>query len=154
VRALTHEHSVDNSHLHYALRRHASLVVEDATEVFTIGKHIGLARQVSATRIDQIYTWQTILFGDLLRSQMLAHSYRIVRAACQVAIKTNARAHTLNGGIISDNDALTSGNTADPRDYATGWHCLVLVQLMSGQLAELKKRSAGVKHGVDTLTRQ
>ena len=35
--------------------RHLRLVIEDAAEVFAVGKHFRLVRQVSAARIDELF---------------------------------------------------------------------------------------------------
>jgi len=69
------------------------LIIEDAPEVISVGKDLILVRQVRAATIHQIDTGQVVLFGDLLRTQMLFDREREV---CT----------TFDGGIVREDHAL------------------------------------------------
>ena len=76
----------------------SSLIIEYATKVIAIGKHVCLMREVCATRVDEIdarkaykvsvypdpqslYVEHTILLSNCLCPQMFLHSNRIISAS-------------------------------------------------------------------------
>ena len=60
----------DHGDLGDALGRHAGLVVKDPAEVLTVGKNIGLERQVGPAGVHQVDARQPVLLGNLLGAQM------------------------------------------------------------------------------------
>jgi hypothetical protein len=70
-----------------------------------VGEHLGLVGQVGAAGIDQIDAGQVVLFGDLLRPQVLLHGHREVGAA-------------LHRRIVGDDHDLAARDPADAADHA------------------------------------
>ena len=54
--------------LRNALGGHARLIVKNTSEVFAVGKHLILTRQMCAAGIDQVNARQVIFARDLLRA--------------------------------------------------------------------------------------
>ncbi|MND99129.1 hypothetical protein D3C80_915060 [compost metagenome] len=63
----------DHGDLRNAQGTHVGLVEEDPTEVFAIGEHFILTRQVGAARVHQVQARQAVLQGDGLGAQVLFH---------------------------------------------------------------------------------
>ena len=122
-----------------ALRRHARLIVEDAAEMVAVGEDLGLVRQVGAAGIDEIDAGQTVLFGDLLRAQMLLDRHRIIGAA-------------LDGRIVGDDHRLAPFDAADPRHHAGAVH-VAFVHAEGGERADLEERRAGIEQPRHALAR-
>ncbi len=131
------EHNAD---LGDSFRRHAGLVVEDATEVVAVGEDLVLQRQVGAARVDQVDAGQAVGLGDLLGAQMLLDGDGEVGAA-------------LDRGVVGDNQALAPGDTADAGDQAGGGSGAV-VHVPGSQLRQLQKWCAGVEQLFDAFARQ
>ncbi|KFB71870.1 MAG: hypothetical protein AW09_002977 [Candidatus Accumulibacter phosphatis] len=84
-------------------RRKIGLIVEDAAEMFLVGKDLVLHRQESASRIDQIDARQAVLAGDLLRAQVFLDRQRVIGAA-------------LHRRIVGNDHALDAMDAADAGD--------------------------------------
>jgi len=70
-----------NGDLGYTYPTHSRLVEENSSKVISIREAIGLVGQVQSSRIDQVYARQPVLLSNLLCSQMLLDSQRIVCSA-------------------------------------------------------------------------
>ncbi len=136
-RARTH----DDGDLRDAARRQPGLVVEDPAEMLAVGKHVILARQVRAARVDEVDARQVVFAGDRLRAQVFLDRDRVIGA-------------TLDRRVVGDDHALAPGDPADPADQAAGRNPVVAVHLVPGELADLEKRRAGVEQPVDAIARQ
>ena len=123
-----------------ALRGHLRLVVEDPPEVLPVGEDLGLERQERAARVDEIDAGEPVLLGHLLRSQVLLHREREVRAA-------------LDGRVVRDDHALAALDDADARDDARARRAVV-VHLPGGERVQLEEGRAGVDEQVDALPRR
>ncbi len=130
----------DHGELRDARRREPRLVVEDAAEVFAVGKHLVLQRQECAARIDEVDTGKPVLERDFLRAQVLSHRHRIVGPA-------------LDGRVVRDHHDLAAEDAADPGDDA-GRRSVVPVHSARGQRRELEERAARVEQGLDAFARQ
>jgi hypothetical protein len=108
--------------------------------VLTIGKHLGLVRQIGTAGIDQINARQPILARDLLGAQMLLHRHGIVGAA-------------LDGRIVADDHAFAALDAADAGDQ-TGAVNGVVVHAAGGERRQLKKRTAGIEQTQDAIAGQ
>jgi hypothetical protein len=130
--------SQDNSDLGNAHGRHVGLVVKDASKVLLVREDVQLAGQVGSTRLDQVDTGQAVLPGDLLSTQVLLDSDRVVGAS-------------LDGRVVGNNhaldavDATNTGNDSSCRD-------LVLVKLMSSKLTNLEERRSIVQQAINTIS--
>src|SRR5438270_665280 len=71
----------DGGDLGYTFRAHLGLVVEDAPEVVLVGEDLVLQWQVSPAGVDQVYTRQVVLLGDLLSPEVLLDGHRVVGPA-------------------------------------------------------------------------
>ena len=125
-RARAHHHG----DLRDARRGHVRLVVEDAAEMFAVGKHLGLMRQVGAAGIDQIDAGQMVLARDLLGAQMLLHRHRIIGAA-------------LDGGVVAHDHAFAALDAADAGDDA-GAVDVAVVHAEGGERRQFQERRAGI----------
>src|SRR5215472_5168880 len=130
----------DDGDLRYALAGHTRLVVEDASKVLAVRKDFGLQGEKCSTGINQVDTGQVVLFGDLLGSQMLFNSHRIVSAA-------------FDGCIISNNDAFLALDEPDPCYDASRW-CLVIVHIPRCQWAEFQEGSIRITEQLDAFACQ
>jgi hypothetical protein len=68
------------------------LVVENPAKMIAIRKYLILQWQKGATGIDQVHTWQAVLFCNLLCAQMFLYSKRIVSAALHCRVIRNDHA--------------------------------------------------------------
>ena len=100
-RARAHHHR----HLRNALGRQPGLVVEKASEVEAIRKHVRLFGQEYAARIDQVNAGQAVLEGDLLGADVLLDRLAYVGAA-------------LHGGVVGRDHRLLPVDHADARHDA------------------------------------
>ena len=139
VRAAGRARSHHRGDLRNALARHARLIVEDAPEVFAVGKHLGLQRQERAARVDQVDARQMVLLGDLLRAQMLLDRHRIVRAA-------------LDGRVVGDDRAELAFDDADAGDDA-GAGRIVAVHAVGRERREFEKIGTRIDQPLDPLAR-
>ncbi len=108
--------------------------------MLAIRKHFVLTRQVGAARVHQINARQAILLGDGLRTQVLLHGERVIRA-------------TFHRRIVGDDHALDAFNATNPGDHPGSRHVFA-VNRMGGQLADFEKRRARIKQAIDALARQ
>src|SRR6186713_2873273 len=97
--------SHDHRDLRNGSRGHVGLVVEDAAEVFGVGKYFILARQMRAARVHEVHAGQAVFLGDALRAQMLLDADGVVRAA-------------LHRRIVAYHHAFTASNPTDAGDDA------------------------------------
>ncbi|MNQ61240.1 hypothetical protein D3C85_755520 [compost metagenome] len=134
--ARTHHHG----DLRNALRGHLRLVVEDAAEVFAVGEHFVLLRQVGAARIHQVDAGQMVLRGDLLRAQMLLDRHRVVRAA-------------LDGGVVADDDAFGARHAADAGDDARAGR-IAVVHIVCRHGRQFQERGARIDQVFNAVARQ
>ena len=126
-----------DSDLRDVLRGEARLVVEDASEVLTIGEDVGLQREKGPARVDEVEARQVVLLRDLLGAQVLLHGEREVRAA-------------LDRGVVRDEDAAAALDHPDPRHDA-GRRRLAVVDLPRGKRVQFQECRAGVDEQVDAL---
>ena len=130
----------NHRHLGDAQGRHLGLIVENASEVVAVGKHLGLQRQESAAGIHQVDAGQVVLQGNLLGAKVLLDGYRVVGAA-------------LNGGVVGQDHHLFALDYADTSHNA-GRRFLAVVHLPCRQRAELEEGRIGVNQTVDPLPGQ
>ena len=130
----------DHGDLRNAGRRHVGLVEEDAPEVFLVRKYLVLARQVCAARVDQVDTGQPMLLGHALRTQVLLHGDRVIRAA-------------LDRRIVADHHALAARDAADAGDDP-GARRLVAIHAVGGQRRQLEERGARIEQHFDAIAGQ
>ena len=120
-------------------RRQPRLVEEDPAEVVAVGEDVGLQRQESAARVDEVDAGQAVLLRDLLRAQVLLHRQREVGAA-------------LHRGVVGDDDAVAALDDADPGDDPRRGR-LPVVEVPGCECIQLEERRAGVEQAVDALAR-
>ena len=89
ISAPSRARSHHNRNLRNAFSTHLRLIVKNSAKVVTIGKHLVLIGQVRTPTVDQINAWQTVLFGNLLRAQVLFHRHRVICATLHRRIITN-----------------------------------------------------------------
>ena len=111
-------------------RRHIGLVVENPTEVITIGENLILIGQIRTTRINEVDAGQVVLLGDLLCPNVFLDGHRVVRTA-------------FNRGVIGNDHALMARNAPDACDNA-GRRDFFPVHPMGRELGELEKRRAHI----------
>ena len=114
-----------------APRRHIGLVVENATEMVAIGKHLRLQGQEGAAGVHQIDAGQGVLQRDLLGAQVFLHRDGVVGSA-------------LDGGVVGHHDAFVPGDATDAGDDAAGRN-VVAIEFVRRELAQLQKRRALVQ---------
>src|SRR5690606_2689319 len=90
-----------------------------------------------AAGVDEVQARQVVLQRDLLRSQVLLDRDRVVGTA-------------LDGGVVGDDDALATGDTADAGDHA-GAGALVVVHAVGREGRQFEERTAGVEQFVDAV---
>ena len=135
-RARAHDHG----DLRNAGGRQRRLVVEDAAEMIAVGKHLGLVRQVGASRVDEVDAGEPVFTRDLLRAHVLLHGQRIVGAA-------------FDGGVVADDHAFAAFDPADAGDDAGGMD-LVLIHAVGGERREFEERRARIDQRHHPLARQ
>ena len=140
VRAARGARTHDHGDLRNAGRRHVGLVVEDAAEVFGVGKHFVLARQVRAARIHEVDAGQPVFFGDALRAQVLLDGDRVVRAA-------------LHRRVVADDHAFAAGDAADAGDDA-GARRFVAVHAEGRERRQLEERRARIEQHFHAIAGQ
>jgi hypothetical protein len=121
-------------------RRHLGLVVEDATEMISTREHFVLIGQIGAAAIHKIDAGQPVLQRDFLGAQMLLYGHRKIGAA-------------FDRGVIGDDHALASRNTADAGDQ-TCRGSLAAIETMRGELADLQKGRNRINQRADAIARQ
>ena len=131
------EHGGD---LRNASAGHIRLVVEDTTEMVTIGKDLVLSRQKRASRIDQVNARQVVLGGDFLGAQVFLDRQRIVGSA-------------FDRRIVRDDHALPAVYVTDARDDSSRRN-VVGVDAVSGKSADFEKRRVVVEQILDAIPRQ
>ena len=119
---------------------HAGLIVEGATEVLPVRKHLVLLGQEGAPGIHQIQAGEAVLFGDGLGPGLLLHGQGVVGSP-------------LHGRIVDEDHALPSAHAADAGDQ-TGAGYVVLVHVVGRELGELEKGRAGIEQRVQALPGQ
>jgi hypothetical protein len=108
--------------------------------MIAVWKHFVLARQECATRVDEVDAGQVILFGNLLRAQVLLDRQRVVGSA-------------FNCRVVGHDHALKAVNTPDAGDDS-GARDIVAVHLPRGLPAYFKEVSVLVEQCTDTIARQ
>ena len=108
--------------------------------MIAVGKHLVLARQERAARVDEVDTRQVILCGDLLRAQVLLDGQRIIGAA-------------FYGRIVGDDHAFEPVNPADTGNDAGARH-VVAVDLPRGLPADFEEMGILVEQGANAIPRQ
>ena len=92
------------THYHCNLRdtfgRHSRLIVENLAKMIFVGEDIILLGQEGTSRIYQVNAGQVVLFGNLLRPNVLLHSDRIVSTTLESEVIGND--HALSTVHISD----------------------------------------------------
>ena len=134
--ARTHDHR----DLRNGRRRHVGLVVEDAAEMFGVGKHFVLARQVRAARVHEVHAGQPVFLGDALRAQMFLDADGVVRAA-------------LHRRVVADDHAFAAGDAADAGDDA-GAGRFVAIHAESRERRQLEERRARVQQHLHAIAGQ
>ena len=114
------------------------LVEEDAAEVVAVREDLGLEREEGASRVDEVEARQAVLARDLLRTEVLLHRERVVRAS-------------LHRRVVRDDHALPTLDDADPR-HDPGRRCVTVVQLPRGERVQLEEGRSGVDEPVDAFT--
>ncbi len=109
--------------------------------MLAVGKHVVLARQVRATRIDQVDTGQVVLRSDRLRAQVFFYRNRVVSAA-------------FDRRVIGDDHAFETVDPADAANQSTRGNLVFAVKFVTGELADFEKRRAGVDQPIDAIARQ
>ena len=94
--------AMHDSDLRDSSGRQRRLVIEDATEMLAVRKHLVLRRKKGTAALHEVDTRKPVLASDLLRSQMLLHRDRVVGAA-------------LHRGIVGNDDTLAADSPALPR---------------------------------------
>lgn len=122
VRSTSSAAAHNHSNLGNTFSGHPGLVIEDSSEVVTVGEHVILLGKEGASRVNQVDTWQVILFCDLLRSQVLLNSDGVI---CT----------TLKSEVIGENHALLAIDDADARNHVTGGHS----NIVASQLTNLEE---------------
>src|SRR5581483_5585328 len=117
--------------------RQARLVEEDAAEVLPVREHPRLQGQEGAARVDQVEAGEPVLQRHLLRAQVLLHRQREVGAA-------------LDGGVVGDEDAVTTLDDPDP-GHDPGRRRLAVVEVPGGERVQLEEGGARVDEAVDAL---
>ena len=120
-------------------RREARLVEEDAPEVVAVGEDLRLQREEGAAGVDEVEARQAVLTRNLLRTQVLLHGERVVRAA-------------LHRRVVRDDHALSALDDADPGDDPRRGR-IAVVQLPRGERVELEEGGSRVDEPVDALAR-
>jgi hypothetical protein len=120
-----------------AQRAHASLIVENASEVIAVGEYFRLQGQKCAPRVHEVDAGQTVFFGHLLRAQMFFDGEGIVGSP-------------FDGGVIGNNEALATGHAPHAGDDACAGG-VPAVEAPRGQRVEFQKRRAGVEQFVHSL---
>jgi hypothetical protein len=105
-----------------------------------VRKNLFLLRQKRAAGIDHVDAGQPVLACDILRTQVLLHGQRIIRAA-------------LDGRIVGDDDALTAGDAADASDDACRMH-VAAIEAEGCERREFEKGGAGIDQQIDAFARQ
>ena len=82
----------DGGQLRDTLGRQVGLVEEDATEVVAVREYVILLQQHRTAGIHQVDARKVVLLGDLLGTEVLLHSHRVVGTAG-------------DGGVISGDHA-------------------------------------------------
>ena len=130
----------DTGDLGNVARAHSRLIEEDSPEMLAVGKYLGLVRQVGPARIDQIDARQPVLFGDLLRAQVLLHRHREIGAA-------------LHSRVIGDDHHLAPRNPAHATDHARAGG-LIVIHAERRQLPDLEEGRAGIQQPLDPVAGQ
>ena len=99
-----------------------------------------LQREVGPARIDQVDAGKSVLEGDLLGAEMLAHRERVIGAP-------------LDRGVIGHEHALLAFDPSDSGDDARGGK-VVVVHLVGGERRELQPGTSGIEHPVDPIANQ
>jgi len=129
----------DDSDLGNALSRHVGLVVEDATEVKLVGEDISLAFEVSTSGVDEVDAGEVVLFSDLLGAEVLLDCDGVVGAS-------------LHGGVVGDDHATNTVDTANTSDDTTTSRGLVAVELVTSERRKLHEGCVGVDKVLNTFT--
>src|SRR5690242_2069310 len=108
--------------------------------MLAVGEYFGLMWQVGSAAIDQINAGQAIFACYLLGAQMLFDGHWKIRPA-------------LDGGIVTDHQAFTSLDPADPRDQARSMNGIV-IHAIGGKRRELQKWRTRINQVHDAITRQ
>jgi hypothetical protein len=110
--------------------------------MLAIGEHFVLHRQERAARIDEVNARQAVLFGDLLRAQMLFHGEREIRAA-------------LHRRVVRDDHAFAAMHAADAGDDTRRRHAALGRTCSHAASADtFEKRRAGIEYAINALARQ
>ena len=139
VRAARRARTHHRGDLRYSLARHARLVEKNTPEMVAVGKNLVLLRQERAARIDQVYTSEVILLGDLLRAQMLLDRQRVVRAA-------------FDGRVVCDHDAAPAFDRCDP-SHQPGRGRRIFVNAVPCKRREFEERFQRICQAVDPFAR-
>jgi hypothetical protein len=108
--------------------------------VFLVREDFVLHGQKGAAGVDQIDAGQAIFQGDFLGAQVLLDGQRVVGAA-------------FHRRVVGDDHAFDAVNAADAGDHRRRRH-IAAIHVVSGELADLKKRRAGIKQAADAFARQ
>jgi len=108
--------------------------------MIAVGEDLGLMWQIGAARIDQVDAGQAVLFGDLLRAEMLLDRHRVISAA-------------LHRRVVADDHRLAARDAADPGDHP-GAGNFAIVQVAGGELADLEERRTGIEQAFDAIARE
>ncbi len=140
VRAPCGARAHDDRDLRDAERRQPRLIEEDPAEVVAVGEDLGLQRQESTARVDEVDAGQPVLPRDLLCPQVLLHRERVVRAA-------------LHRRVVRDDRALATLDDADPSDDP-GRRSVAVVELPGGEGVQLEEGRPRIDETVDPLARR
>ncbi len=108
--------------------------------MLAVGEDLGLVRQVRSAAVDEIDARQPVLERDFLRAEVLLHGQRIVGPA-------------LHRRVVADDHHLPARHAADAGDHARAGH-FVMVQIESGELADLEERRARIEQALDAVARK
>ncbi len=126
----------DDGDLGDAHGRHISLVVENAPEVLLIREHLILQWQECSATINKVHAWKSVLSCNLLCTQMLFDSDRVVSA-------------TLHSCIIGDDHTVYTINSANSSNNSSRRH--ISIHLMTSESTQFKERSSGINQTIDSF---
>jgi hypothetical protein len=91
-----------------------------------VRKYVLLVREVRPARVNEVYAWQPVLLGNLLRPQMFLDGDGIVGAA-------------FDSGIVGHNDTGHTVHGPDASEDATGRKGLVGIYILAGEGREVQE---------------
>lgn len=104
-----------------------------------------------------VYTWQAVLSGNLLGSEMLLHLFpRVneqVSAECKHTYCQRIVRASFHCCIVCYDHALAAGYPTNPSDDPSTWNGFSRVDVLRSQGRELKERCMGIQEQSDSTVR-